>query len=911
MNISLSWLQRHVTLLEKNPSRIAEILTEKSAEVDAIHSSYDSLQTVVTGKLLSFQKISDNSKLHKGIFSLGNIYGEKVVVFGSVFPLQEQEVYAIALPGTHLFNGGIIEVSKLGGISSEGMVCSEEELGISYTQEGLLRFPSSTPLGVPVMDIIRAGLHHVVVGKIKEISLHPNAERLHLVKVEIENGEILNIVCGGSNLQQDALVPVACVGANLWGDFKIKASQIRGEESNGMICSTEELHIAPSQNKEIFLLQKPAPLGTPFFHYIFEEDIVFEVENTAITNRPDLFSHIGFARELVACGLAKWKEDSVRDVVCNIPTENTPLPISISFPTNAEKIVPEYLAVSINGVDGKTQSPPEMQRLLKSVGIQPHNALVDITNFVMFDTGMPLHAFDRERVGKKWNFELTTGGEKMVNLDGDEKILPPHSIILRDELGTIFDCCGIQGGKNSGIVDSTTNVLLHAPVYDAVKIRRTAIAIGHRTDAATIYEKGIALPVAEKGLFSAINWILEIFPEAKITSEIFHKTFGDLSCKHILVPHKTITRVLGHTLSADEILKILNSLEIFGEWDGGILNLTIPEWRTDLNIPEDIAEEIARIYGLNNIHAVSPHIEVSEYQTLPIRAVEKKVAQVLVSNGFFEVITFSFLGEKLLSRCGIEKDEENMIFLKNPLSEDVSLMRTSLSPRLFETAEKNRRYQEKFRIFESGKVFKMKEGEKKEEDRITALFVGDDFYNAKAIAEEIFESFGIPTRTESKDFSSLPFVHPGRCAVVKGGKDAVIKILQIHPKIAKEFHLPENTCEVCITLAPFTEFLGKVKKIKSIPRFPGVQYDVSVLCDTRLPVENLVKNFEKINLLVTSAKIMDIWEGKGLEEGKKSVTVSFEFRSSERTLEEKEIKILEKTVLETLEKRGGVFRFGE
>lgn len=575
-------------------------------------------------------------------------------------------------------------------------------------------------------------------------------------------------------------------------------------------------------------------------------------------------------------------------------------------------MVPEYLAVSISGVNGTKQSPLEMQRLLKSVGIQPRNALVDITNFVMFDIGMPLHAFDVHRVGKKWQFELTQGGEKMTNLDGDEKTLPANAIILRDETGEIFDCCGIQGGKSSGIEDTTTEILLHAPVYDPVKIRRTAIAIDHRTDAATIYEKGVALPLAEKGIISAINWILEIFPEAKITSEIFHKTFGDAAAKHISVPQKTITRLLGHPLSNTEIVDILSKLGIIAEANDEkqTFEIPVPEWRTDLNIAEDIAEEVARMYGLNAIEAVAPEIAIMEYRTVPIRAVEKKVAEVFVANGFTEILSFSFLGEKLLARCGLEKDEEKMIFLKNPLSEELAIMRTSLSPRLLEIAERNRRYRENFRIFESGNIFKMENGEKVEEQRITALLVGDNFYSAKAVAEEIFSAFGIPSRIESHEFA-LPFAHPGRSAVLKAGKDAVIKIFQIHPKTAKEFHLPENTCEVCLTLSPLTAFLGKAKKIKGLPRFPGVEYDISVLCNARLATENLVKNFEKVDSLIVSARVNDIWEGKGVEEGKKSVTVAFEFRALDKTLEEKEIKSLEKKVLEELEKRGGVFRFGE
>ncbi len=786
-----------------------------------------------------------------------------------------------------------------------------------------------TEKSAEVEEIIYQGkeLDNVVVGKIIEISSHPEADKIKITKTEVANGEILQIICGGSNISEGMLVPVALPGAVLPGDFRIKKGKIRGVESLGMLCGADEINISSSvagktkiweQEKSILEILGDVKLGTPLAEYLGKDDIIFEIENTSITNRADQFCHAGFAQEFVACNLGKLQQNiySSADEKNKNNISSQSFPIEISFPENAEKIIPEYCAIAISGVDGKTQSPEKMKKLLESVNITPHNALVDITNFVMFELGMPLHAFDRKSVGNKWSFELTKGGEKMVNLDGEEKTLPENAIVLKDETGEIFDCCGIQGGKNSGITNETSEIILHAPIYDAVKIRRTSIAIAQRTDASILFEKSIPLALAKKGLMKAIEYIQEIFPEAKIESEIFQKSFTDKKDVIIEISLQKIHQQLGIDISTDEITKILKSLAFEVAVENNIFTITVPFFRGDISIPADITEEIARIYGLNNIEGVAPEIIIEEKPQLPSRKVEQKVAKSLVENGFYEILTLAFYGEKLLKRMQMPTDGEEKIFVKNPLSNDVNIMRTSLSPRLFEVAErnmKNVKTGEGFRIFESGKIFQMQKNtdgilEKIETHRITCLLVGDDFFSAKSIAEDIFSAFNMPARIQSKKYE-LSFAHPARGAVMTAGKNSSVKVFEVHPKISKEFGLPKNSSVVCLDIPSFEPILGKLPKMTSLPKFPAIDFDVSVLCDENISVEKLVKGLTRLDDLIVRAEVESVWRGEGVENGKKSVTLSFSFQSPERTLKEKEAKKLEKLLLAEVKKRGGEERF--
>ncbi len=797
-----------------------------------------------------------------------------------------------------------------------------------------------TEKSAEVDDIIFQGksFENIVVGKIKEISSHPDADALRICMVDVAENDLLQVVCGGSNLEVNQDVVVAKLGASvLWhgeGDpVVMKKTKIRGIESLGMICAAEEVGLSDKFPKEgekeiVDITHLNRKIGENLADVFNKNDVIFEIENTSITNRADQFSHIGFAREFVACGLGTWKKGIQEKFELNIlnvnnleTLENKKIDVNINFDAlkNRENkkikdIIPEYTAITLSGVDGNTQSSEKIQNFLQSVNITPKNALVDITNFVMFELGMPLHVFDTDQTGSDFIFDLSTAGEKMINLDGEEKILTENTIIIKDSKNEIIDCCGIQGAKKSGISENTQNILLHAPVYNPVLIRRASIAIAQRTDASVIYEKNVSVQLAKKGLIRAIELILEHFPNARIASDIYQKSFkiSEFSEKVIDVNFADIKNRIGlpeEKLTNAHIIEILEKLEFsISEITSQSMKVSVPYFRGDISIADDLTEEVARIYGLNNIDGVAPVISIEEKPKSDARKVEQKIANVFVDNGFYEVLTLSFYGKKLLEKMGMPTDNSSEIVVKNPLSEDVNIMRTSLSPRLFEVAERNIRNQKEFRIFESGNVYSLQNGKKVEEMRITALLVGDDFFSAKSVAEEILNSFNMNYRIQEKLYD-LSFAHPGRGAVMTAGKDASVKIFEVHPRIAKEFNLPINTSIVCITLKPFQNLLARKPKLEKISKFPAVDFDISVLCDDNLQVDKLIKGVNKISNLIVKAEVESVWRGEGVELGQKSVTLSFRFQSEERTLTDKEVKKIEKDIILDLEKKGGVARF--
>ncbi len=907
MKISLEWISDYVELIEKNPKRIAEMLTEKSSEVERIILPTDVYATCVSGKLLEFTKLEKSKKeLFAGKFDLGS-HGIKGIVFGKGkdFELAKGGMYPVALPGTELPTGVRVENAVVHGAKSEGMALTEAELGTSFTKSGLITFPEGTPLGEPIMEIIGKAIENVVIGEVVELSKHPNADKLSLTKVDVGGETPLEIVCGGSNLKLHAKVPVALVGANLWGKIAIKAAEIRGIASHGMICSTEELGIGPSENKEIYLLPDDAPIGQEFFSYVFGGNAVLEVENTTITNRPDLFSHVGFSREFNACGISNPKEGKYPSVET---TCREPLPMEITI-RKPEEICPRYMAVHIIGVDGKRKSPEWMAKRLESCGIRPLGALIDITNYAMLDRGIPLHAFDADLVGKDWTMRTARKGEKMTTLDEIERELPEGTIILEDERNGIFDLCGIMGGLNSGIREETKSIILHAPIYDPIKIRRSSLALAHRTEASVIYEKGIPPKTAEEGFYRAIELLLEVFPEAKIASKILDLRHYDEKQRMIEFDPALVRRIAGMDISKGEMKHILEDLGFFlVEMKEGNFDVNVPAWRNkDISIPEDIAEEIVRIYGLNRIAEIAPEVKPYMFSPAPQRKLEKEIARILVKNGFYEIVTLAFSGESLLKRCGFT-DLKSYVHVANPISEDLAIMRPSLSPRLLETAEKNRRFTKTFRLFECGNVFRLEENRKVEEFRITSLLAGDGLIEAKAIADEIIEEKGWHARLEEWK-PNVAFAHPGRSAVYRVGKAGEIKIFEVHPKTIKEFDLPSPSTIICMTIPPLAEVPVKAKKILALPKFQEIPFDFSILCPRKQKIAEITKDLEKLDERIASFSVMEVWEGKGVPEGQKSVTLSFEFRAPDRTLTDAERDELFHLILKEMEKRGAKFRF--
>ncbi len=787
-----------------------------------------------------------------------------------------------------------------------------------------------TEKSAEVEEIIDLGkdFQNVVTGKILEISAHPDADRVRVTKIDVGDGTFRQIICGAQNIEVGQIVPVALVGAVLPGNFAIEARKMRGVMSEGMLCSGKELGITEDA-QGIMILEEGLELGQPLAKVLGLDGITIDIDNTSITNRPDLFSHVGFAREFVGLGLGKpitnYKLQITNDVSGNadeelkkypqkiqkeiekISEEIPDVPLPVEFDIENPEICPARAEIVAENVS-VAPSPQWMQSRLQECGIRPINNIVDISNFVMLETGMPLHIFDVETIsGKKITMRESKKGEKVVTLDGIERELSAGVIIQEDE-EKIFDLAGIMGGGNSEISDSTTRILVHIPIYDPIRIRKASLALGHRTDASTIYEKRVPNSSILPAMYRTLQLLAELCPEMKIISNIEFVEHIPTEKRILFLPFSIVNRVLGQNVEESEIKKILSSLDFSIESvTGEGMEVLIPGHRMgDISIAEDLVEEIARIHGFNTISESAPEMKMRPSPLSPIRKIRREVADYLVGQGFYEIMTFSFIGPDLLKMCGIEGDE-SYVEVANPLSADQSLMRQSLLPRLLEKSAENRRHQDNFNLFEIGKTFvRTSEESVAESVMLAGLSSGKSFFELKGYIEGLCSYLHFPLRlTQPKQLSD--FASKGASLFI--GKDCVGEISVLKKSLQKTFNLPEGTSFFSINLSQMAEFPRKHVLVKAAPKFPEIELDLSVLAEKNTLSSEVLRAVSRIDPLIVSAEIFEIFEGEGLPEGKKSVTLHFVFRAPDRTLGSTEADSLKEKILNTLEKKGYPFRF--
>lgn len=752
-------------------------------------------------------------------------------------------------------------------------------------------------------------LENVVVGEILEILPHPDADKIRITKTKISDTEILQIICGAKNIAIGQKVPVALIGAVLPGDFRIERRKMRGVESEGMLCSARELGLG-DDHAGILILDESVLVGSSVAKALGKDDIVLEIENPAITNRPDLFSQVGFARELVADGLAKWKKNQFEEVqiwdFSAIEKEISKTPFPFSFEIENPEICPARGEILLENLRA-TESPAWIRARLENCGIRPINSVVDVSNFVMLEVGMPLHTFDADKIsGNRITMRVSKEGEKVSTLDGIERTLPAD-VILQEDADKIFDLAGIMGGENSEIGETTTRVLVHVPVYDPIRIRRAALALNHRTDAATIYEKRVPSASVKIGLLRTLQLLRSIHPEMKIASAMELVDSFPESERILTLQKEEITRVLGRDLEDGVAAQILQSLdfEILKE-AGDTFFIKVPPHRYgDISIPADLIEEIARISGLNAIAAAAPQIQMVPNFLPPMKKLRRAVSDFLVGENFFEVLNLAFLGEDLLKKCGLEKTTE-MIEIQNPLGADQSLMRTKLLPRVLEVAERNRRHRESFRLFEIGKTFEKNKESAVETSRLSALFVGEDFFVAKGVLISLFEMLGATISFwEKTDACALAQNSTQICL----GEKTIGSIFTLSKRVAKNFDIPESSASFSLNLDLLLNIPSTRKIHKVLPKFPGISWDFSVLAPDNAYGEGLLKALEKLDSRIESSEILEIFSGKGVPEGQKSVTIRTLFRAEDRTLTEADEKELREKILKKLKSAGFPFRF--
>jgi phenylalanyl-tRNA synthetase beta chain len=770
-----------------------------------------------------------------------------------------------------------------------------EELGLKFTMAS-----------AEIEGIENLGEHfnNIVTAKILEISPHPDADKLQVTKVD--NGkEILQVVCGAKNIAVGQIVPLAQVGAVLPGDFKIKVSNKRGVESFGMLCSGSELGLS-SDSDGILILPENTEIGKPFADMIGKNDYLIDIDNKSLTHRPDLWGHYGIAREFSAILKKKF----------------TPLDFSIPEPDQIKteiKVTVEnpglcyrYSALAFDNIK-VGPSPEWLQKRLLNIGSKPINNVVDATNYVMFELGQPLHSFDGSKL-KDAVIVIRTArnDEKLTTLDGIERYLTNDMLVIADHDKPVA-LAGVMGNENSEVDEHTHFVILEAASFHPASVRRTALKLGLRTEASSRFEKSLDPEMTVQAISRFYQILKESNPQIKVVSKLADNDHSKKEPVYVEVNREFINRRLGTNLDKSFIEETLKNLGFeVTETANEHYRLKVPTYRAtkDISIPEDIVEEIGRIYGYDNIEPVAPKLPVQPLQEQPVHLLRRQLRNIFsVGFGFREVYNYSFNGSAQIEK--LELGLDNHIKLRNALSQDQEYLRTSLIPNMLEVVAKNIRNFNEFKIYELGKVF-IKEG-KTEKEYLCAFCVDrkpakELFYTAKGFAEKLLEKIGISDfelRSPAAGENSESFFHPARTAILAQRRLVIGAIAEIHPKVLQDFDINAKISFIYLDIDSLQQANKKKEKFKELPKYPHVPFDISVMVDKKVLTSDVRKIIENVNKqLIRDIELFDIYEGKNLAENTKSLAFTVNFYSRERTLDSQEIKDLQNGIMKALNEKG-------
>lgn len=759
-----------------------------------------------------------------------------------------------------------------------------------------------TMSGSKVEGVENAGdeIKNVVVGKLLEVTKHQNSDHLNICQVDIGDG-IVQIVTGAQNIKTGDYVPVAKHNSYLPGGVHITKGKLRGEPSNGMLCSYEELGLSKEDvpyaaDDGILIFPEPIAPGTDIKDVFGLDEDVVEFEITS--NRPDCFSVIGLARETavtfgrpyeIKTPVVKGSGGNVNDIAKVTVKSDDCL---------------RYAARVIKNVK-IAESPKWLKDRLHLSGIRSINNIVDITNYVLLEYGQPMHAFnledleDGEIVVRK-----AEDNEKITTLDGEERQLDSSMLVICDKHKPVC-VAGVMGGENSEVRETSDAILFECATFDGPCVRLAAKKLGLRTEASSRYEKGLDV----NNVIPALNRACELV-EMLGAGEVVDGTIDVVNCEYKptkieLRPDK-INAFLGTDISRDEMVKILTSLEFKIDGD----TITVPSFRPDVLREADVAEEVARIYGYNNIKSTPLRGETTRVIKPANQVVEEIVHNCLVAHGLYETLTFSFIGPKLIEQINTNDEKlKKAVVIKNPLGEDTSIMRTTLIPSVMSTLALNHaRRNDSAKIYELANVYIPVEGEKlpDEHKNITiGMYGGCDFYDMKGIVEELLDALKIKDADYVPETENTTF-HPGRCAnLVKDGKKIGV-FGEVHPTVSKNFGMDTRVYICELDLNTLISFYSDSVKYKQLPKYPAVSRDIAMLIDDNINVSKIEKIIKKnAGNILEGYTLFDVYKGSQIPEGKKSVAYSVTFRADDRTLTDDEISAVFDKILAGLKEQLG------
>lgn len=744
---------------------------------------------------------------------------------------------------------------------------------------------------------------NLVVGEVIECEMHPDSDHLHVCKVNVGN-EILQIVCGAPNVRKGLKVIVALVGAELPGDFKIKAGKIRGVESNGMLCSIAELgldskFLKPEDKEGIHELPETAVPGEDPIKLMGMDDGVIDFELTA--NRGDLLSILGMAYEIGAIYDKKVKDI---DLSYNQSNEDINNSFKVNVKTDNCSI---FLAKRVENVVIK-ESPTFIKNRLIASGIRPINNVVDISNYVMLEVGQPLHYYDADTLNGCLEVRMAKENEKLTTLDEVERTLSSEDIVISDGKKAI-GLAGVMGGADTEITENTKNIMIESAIFDNVKIRKTSKEI-LRSEASNRFEKGLDPNRTYMAIERSCH-LLEKYADAKIVGGLVKYDDTSLEDTKIDVSLEKVNRVLGTTISKEDVLDVFRKLAFETEVNGDKITVSVPKRRIDISIEEDLIEEVGRIYGVNNIEGKLPSLPLKQGSyNKTLRNIRNK----MIDLGLNETLSYILVNDKEATKY--TTDDVEIVKLLDPMTEERNTLRYSMIPSLVKIYEYNKaRSQKDVSIFEIGKGFYKKDEQYGENLKLCALMTGErylsvkskqvDFYDIKGVVEELLDYLGYGGRYSFVVKDELPQeFHPYQTAQISVNNDIVGIIGKLHPNCTKD-----NVYVLEINLDKLLEKKTGKMKYKEISKFPSVKKDLAVVIDKDITSEEIAKQIKKLagNLLLGS-KIFDVYTGENIEESKKSIAYSLEFGAADRTLTDDEINAILEKIIAGLEKQGAIIR---
>ncbi|OGJ51317.1 phenylalanine--tRNA ligase subunit beta [Candidatus Peregrinibacteria bacterium RIFOXYB2_FULL_33_20] len=913
MKISLQWLQEFVdfNIIEK-----------------------EFFKDLIVGEIKEINKHPEADSLKILKLDIGKNEYQQVVCAGT--NVQVGVKTPVILPGMTLPNGFTVKTVKMRGIESNGMCCGPDELRIpteNHAKEIMILNTQAKP-GTLLLEVLEKGyssqelknlltihtaeiegieyqgkyLDYVVSGKCLEAKKIEGTDKLHVgifdigwKKIQIVYGSVYSIKVGD-------IVPVALNGAHL-PKGEIKATEFLGVKSEGMLCGDDELGIEKNTWEGITRLPADTKLGKPLVELLGLMQSVIEVDNKSLTHRPDLWCHYGFARELSAILNKKLKPFKTK---VEFPKTGE----MVEFDIQAREVVRGSSFCIIDSVKIE-ESPQWIKSRLMATGIRPINNVVDITNYVMIEIGQPMHAYDCDLTGNKLVIRNAKAGEVLETIDHKKRILTQEDIIMANDQGPLL-VIGVMGGANSEICNETTKVIFEAGCWDPTIVRKASQRIGLRTESSQRFEKSLHPKMCEIAIKRACEILLQICKSAKLVGPMTSQILWDPGEINLEVDPVKICSKIGVEISEDKMAEILKFLEFECQKTHGQLKIKVPFFRAtkDISIEDDIVEEIARIYGYENIKPSLPQFPIKTPNDNYERIRTHQARRILsLGLGFNEAMNYSFYSQADFQNSLLA--EKDHLKVENYLSLDQTHLRVSLIPNLLKSVFQNQKYQEEFKIFEIGRTY-IETGEfmPKEEKNIGAIIANQSknykkeiFYEAKGAVEIFLRIFAVKGARIVSAKNPPTYAHPKKCAEIMIGKDNFGYVYCLNPVVKKNYELEGEVAAFELNLSKLAQLGESLAKYKPLPKYPGINIDVSVVIHKAKTIAEITEVIRKADkVLIKDIKLFDVYEDKNLGDDKKALAFSILLQAEDRTLTDEEMVRVQSQVFKDLENIGGVIR---